>query len=491
LRTPLEHQFLANFYFSTLKDSHVDYLASLLVTILIGIAIFALVSFLKPAAPYLEWVIHFTCIALGINAVRMYFFSWFDLSWCIENPIKSILTVILVLTILWRWRRGWHTLPRLSIVLGIPLLIIYSINTIGAIVKFNPLNLFTYEKHLTPKKEHLRLSRPPIIWVIFDELDERVGFRDRPSDIEMPALDRFRGEAIVATEATPPGDVTLYSIPSLMLGKRINATKHESRFDLRLIPKDGSASLSWKKNPGILNDVHEMGLNVALLAQGGHPYCRLFGSLISYCWENDAPWHRETWTVVNRIDDLLFKVVEHIPFVSRILDNAGLPDPKQLKPDSENQFEAFVTGTEIALKDRDFDFIFIHWNLPHRPFVYDRKTNSFLPQSRVDEKPVLGYLDNLEATDRAFSAMRKALEAAGRWDEATVIVSADHRWRKAEKHDGIKSKFVPFMVKLPGQRNQFLIKQPIDTIRTRNLIHQFFKGAIKSKQDVRNVMATK
>ena len=487
--TPIDSQYLGNFYFSILSASHVDYIAALLLTIVMGGILFIVNLLLKSYTPFSDWFIHLLCIALGINAIRIYFFSWLDLTWAIENLKTSLIGLSLILVALWLGRHSLRALPQVSKILGIPVLLIFTVNTVVAIIKIDPVNLFAYEKQLASTYNQIDSRKGPVIWIIFDELDECVGFRNRPADIEMPALDQFRSKTTVATAARPPGDVTLYSIPSLMLGKRINATRHQSRDDLWLIPEDGSRSHSWKSSPGIIGDLRMAGSNIAILAQGGHPYCRLFGSLINYCWENGEPWHQERWTVLNRIDDVAQKVGKHIPFVSRWIDKRRRDETNISTSSSEKQFKAFLTGTVNALRNKQLDFIFLHWNLPHRPFIYDRKTNAFLPDGRIDEKPVLGYLDNLELTDRAFAAMRRTLENSNRWDQATVIVSADHRWRKAEKLDGITSKLVPFMIKLPGQQKHFLISQPIDTIQTVKLIRGVFSGTIKSGRDLQNVMS--
>mgnify|MGYP004003136171 CR=1 FL=1 len=379
-----------------------------------------------------------------------------------------------------------NQLPRIrhfSTILGIPFLIIFTINTGVALYKATPESIFSYAKYAAAEPIHSDRSTSPVIWIIFDELDERVGFRERPKDIKMPALDRFRGETTVATQAIPPGDVTLYSIPTLLLGKRINAVKFERADDLKLIPENGGNQLSWRENPGILEHLRKKNIDIAVLAQDAHPYCRIFGKLVSYCWEESEPWVSGTWTVANRVTVVIRTVLEHVPFVSRYLGKQ-ISTPFTLSV----KYKKFMSGVKKALVDPKLEFIFIHWNLPHRPFGYDRHKDTFLPNERVDEKPVLGYLDNLELTDQAFASMRATLERVQRWDKATVIVSADHRWRKAEQHDGIKSTLVPFMVKLPGQQKQSLISKPIFTARTRFLIEKIFGKPLKSKLDVFEVM---
>jgi len=190
-----------------------------------------------------------------------------------------------------------------------------------------------------------------------------------------------------------------------------------------------------------------------------------------------------TKTLANGISAVFFAVLEHIPLVSRYHGK------QQATPfNLEVMYNNFMSGVEKALTNPKINFIFIHWNIPHSPFGYDRHKDAFLPNERVNEKPVLGYLDNLELTDRAFATMRATLERAKRWDNSTIIVSADHRWRQAEKHDGVKSKLVPFMVKLPGQKKKKIITEPIHTSRTRYLVEKIFDQPGETNFDILSLM---
>ena len=104
----------------------------------------------------------------------------------------------------WVWRRQILTLTPRVIRICAPLFFLVLINVGIAIDKLNPERLFEYPQVVgaAPKPEKSAANR--VVWIIFDELDERVAFRDRPKEVEMPALDRFRNESTVATNIKPP-----------------------------------------------------------------------------------------------------------------------------------------------------------------------------------------------------------------------------------------------------------------------------------------------
>ena len=52
-------------------------------------------------------------------------------------------------------------------------------------------------------------SLPRVVWIVFDELDYRLSFPDRPSNLAMPHFDQLRAESIFAANAIPPANNTL------------------------------------------------------------------------------------------------------------------------------------------------------------------------------------------------------------------------------------------------------------------------------------------
>jgi hypothetical protein len=130
--------------------------------------------------------------------------------------------------------------------------------------------------------------------------------------------------------------------------------------------------------------------------------------------------------------------------------------------------------TELVSDDRRPTFYFLHSLLPHVPYVYLDSGRRYAIDARVlrgldnglwlDAWPALQsqqrYLLQLGYTDRALGLVLRRLRAAGVYDRAVVIVTADHgvsfrprdqrRLPTASNLDDIA--FVPLFVKLPGQK---------------------------------------
>ncbi len=485
--TPLDPQYLGNTYHNDLVFTHVDYIGALLVTCSLAIILWALVYRGAAQASHsgaLQTIVSLFALGFAANAARIYFFSWFDLGWVRDHLWLIGLAILGTSILAWKYRHLVLAVVPPMTRIGVTLFALSVVNTGVAIAKLEPPNIFSYE--IAGSAPLATDTRAPtrVIWIIFDELDERVGFADRPRDVEMPSLDRFRGGSVVALDTMPPADVTLYSMPSLFLGRRILNASYPRQNDLELHPETG-ASISWRQTPGVFHDVRDAGYNAALLAQGGHAYCRLFAHLLSVCAENNAPWNAVERTALSAIAIVGQTILEHIPLMYRFLRRNRGTQHQNPNVDALFRFQDIVNP---VLAEADIDLVFIHWNLPHWPFFYDHTTNAFIENARYGQSSVIGYLGNLELTDTVFGETRETLEAAELWQSSAVIVSADHRWRQAEKHDGTKSETVPMMVKLPGDDQIAKISTTVDSVRSRQLVLGLLKGEITTAEDVQRTL---
>jgi uncharacterized membrane protein YhdT len=48
-------------------------------------------------------------------------------------------------------------------------------------------------------------GQPRVVWILFDETDQRLGFEERPAWLQMPEFDRLRSQCLSATNAYPLG----------------------------------------------------------------------------------------------------------------------------------------------------------------------------------------------------------------------------------------------------------------------------------------------
>src|SRR5207249_971555 len=162
-----------------------------------------------------------------------------------------------------------------------------------------PLSFFTFGKvalllagaQPLPQHSPASIPRPPamsagiqphIVWIIFDEIDQRIAFSERPGGLQLPELDRIRAESLYATNAFPPGGATYLSLPALFTGLPITEAVPSSPSELSLTLASTNTVVGWSKLPTIFSRARALGVNTALVGWY-HPYDRLFGASLNYC----------------------------------------------------------------------------------------------------------------------------------------------------------------------------------------------------------------
>ena len=141
----------------------------------------------------------------------------------------------------------------------------------------------------------------------------------------------------------------------------------------------------------------------------------------------------------------------------------------------------------------DRSFVFMHYPAPHAPFVYDADGSyrgPFPIRSSMTEDidaDVMGgspddYHLNLRHLDRVVGRLLDSLRAAGRFDDALVIVTSDHSWRyeptlpTPAPADLIRH--VPLLIKAPGQTEARTIDAPFDGRSLGPIIDRAMKGQL-------------
>jgi hypothetical protein len=338
-----------------------------------------------------------------------------------------------------------------------------------------------------------------VVWLIFDELDQRVAFDERPDSLQLPALDRLRDEALFASEAYPPSGSTLQSIPALVSGKLVADASRIRPDDLMIRFHEAPNFVSWRESPNIFKTLREIGMPAAI-AGYYHPYCRMFGADVTQCsWQEDSftaesivkrASLRENITRNARLSFLSFPVVHDL---TRPAESDQV-DPVVLGHALQNYRELMGSARRIVI-DPNVRLAFVHLPLPHPPSFYDRA------QGRIDLHRRNSYLDNLAMTDIALGEIRGAMEDAGVWEETAVIVSSDHWWRARELWSPVTGRptarvywhaediqmqpptpeyKVPFILKLPRQHQGVVYTPAFNTIVSHDLVLALLRGDVQT-----------
>jgi len=320
------------------------------------------------------------------------------------------------------------------------------------------------------------VSRPHLLWMIFDELDYRLAFVDRDPTVQLPELDRLKSEAFFATHAFPPSRRTPTSLPMLLTGTHIDDVIPVGHASLLLKPADGSPPFPLDSAETVFSAARRMGLNSALV--GWYlPYGRILGGQVNSCFwtpaaftiRNSADWHSLPAAMRDEARTLFETGLLYSALGKSLLATAHARD-----------YHEMFAATQTALGNSDNNLVFVHFGIPHFPFFYNR----FKGDDSGGLRTIDGYLDQLVLVDRTFGALRRQMEANGTWNGTTVLLTSDHFYRSAQALDGNSDSRIPFLLKLPGQTAPLVYDRPFGTISSKALLLAIASGTVATPQDV-------
>jgi len=335
------------------------------------------------------------------------------------------------------------------------------------------------------------------IWIIFDEMDQRIAINERPVSLDLPELDRLRGESLEARHATQTAGFTGLAMPILISGRSYQQSEIKGASRLDVMPEDSAERLDWAQEHTVFSRVREMNLNAAIVGWY-HPYCRLFGSLLVDCFAT-ATSHagrallREQHASqegVLAMTGLLFRLqLENIKDIYRFDGLSGSEILKDAYLQSQQQQEYFQIREHAytdALDPR-ISFLMLHFPTPHMYAIYNRWRKDFTLDSTID------YLDNLALVDRTLGELRAELEVAGLWDRTNLLITADHGFRPdmwrgrygwTQNMESVSAKgashLVPFILKLAGKQDHVVMDRPFSNIVSTDLAMAVLSGQISS-----------
>lgn len=334
-----------------------------------------------------------------------------------------------------------------------------------------------------------------VVWIIFDEMDQRLTFGQRPSNIELPELDRLKSESLHATSAFPPAPLTYMSMPALITGRLVSGVSPLRGDELNVDFEGEKESLPWSQQSNVFSKARAAGFTSGL-AGWCHPYCEVIGDSLSACEvvkekNNDeiglaGSMFSQAEGLIGTIplvQPAVMPIVQRVEFVNQIATSA------ERKKYTARYKRVLDSSLKLAT-DPNLDLVFVHSPAPHPPGIYDSAANDFSLKSR-------SYVDNLELVDRTIGDLRKAMEQTGVWENTTVIVSADHWWRSEMWSRGPfwspeDAKFasepmdhrIPFLVKLAGHNQSVRYDTAFNTVLTHNLVLALLQGQVSNPTDL-------
>ncbi len=308
----------------------------------------------------------------------------------------------------------------------------------------------------------VREETPRVLWLIFDETDQKIAFAKRPPNLKLPALDRFRQEVFQAENAYPPGGNTVKTMPSIIDGKIVT---HYKQFDDRLeIFYEGSkVPVIWGSKPNLFSKAKALMINSAVF--GFLPYGKAIQKDVMFCG-----WCAGTYDYGSPNNTLLSNLGSQLYGILKF-NNIGYTQRLRAYWETYNAAQHLIVDPRYRL-------VLIHFNIPHLPTIGHYRWKDKDHSSK-------DYEENLLVMDQTFAKLRELMERKGFWDNTTIIVSSDH-WLRKKKYvyDHQLDHRVPFILKLAGHKESIAYEPAFNTIITHDLILALLKKEVVTEKDL-------
>lgn len=317
-------------------------------------------------------------------------------------------------------------------------------------------------------------AQPRVVWIIFDDWDEFLTFRERPAGLSLPEIDRFRAQSLHAEIAFPPAADTLESLPSLITGRIVRKSRTTAPDELLLTMADTQKREPWSQQANVFSRARQLNVNGAV-AGFYHPYPRVIGPSVvesfsaAFISMDKNPVYFSGLSGFEKIRFHLWDALHRVPLIK----NSGLLGGRRARRISRIDYELVHRHSLKMAVEPDLGLVLLHYPLPHPPGIYDRT------RGRVTEQSKSGYVENLALTDVTLRELRQTMEAAGLWDSSFVLISSDHPL----KEDARRHPWIPFLLKTPGQKTAFSYPTPFNSVLTQELILSALRGEIHTPEE--------
>ena len=390
-----------------------------------------------------------------VDAIRL---SYFDFTVVFDNIFSQIIKyypwVILIVTIivflLFLSRK--KLIPAVYILLLIfsPFaflnLFYIAVNTTSSLINYSS----RFEKISLANDA---ITTPKIIYIIFDELDYEVFFKDKVDkikNIDLKNLEYIKQNTLFFNNVKNMWDSTTRAIPAITTGEDITIRELTYPFpDIELTFADGEKTL-WSKSDTIFSTMKSFDRNLAIIGFHHH-YCEIFSHIATYCIAAD--------TLNSFSESLKIQMVAMFPYYRRL------------------QFihlhQKIEKSTLDALSSNIIDFIYIHDSIPHVPAIWDAESSQYSlynPVVKYERDHMKNYFYNVQLVDDFLGRIIRRMKEKEIWESSTIIIGSDHRWRKPYGRKPLEN--IPLLIKFPKQKTGYQYDKKILPTQIKAMIEQ-------------------
>jgi hypothetical protein len=310
-----------------------------------------------------------------------------------------------------------------------------------------------------------------VVWIVLEELDQRIAFEARPAGLELPELDRLRRESLWADAARPPAGAPEISMPALITGRPVVSVTPLNPNDLELAFREGPAA-PWSGHPNVFSRARALGYDTMVIGWQ-LPYPRVLGASLGVAhWRPSVAHEQARGTTFGQ------------SFLSQW---ASLVPPVHVRHLLAQRVAELGDLAIRGAADARFGLVLLHLPLPRPPGIYDRATLRLTARNFSGESA--GYVDNLALVDRLLGELRRTLGRTRLDDRTWLVLSADRWWQASQDHDGRVDHRVPFLVRPPEGGRELHVDTEFNTMATQDLILAILRGSIRDTREAADWLA--
>ncbi len=320
-------------------------------------------------------------------------------------------------------------------------------------------------------------TRSPVFVFVLEEWSYLRSTEDQQFRPFFKNLRRLAECSVVCQESLSPADGTWRSIPRLLYQNDLDAGPRDGL----VYWEDGEGGTPTQATPSLFQMAKDRGYNTYAVGWA-IPYEQLLGDQVDYC--HVYPGYPRGRTIP---EEMVVAVVRNFRYLTDPVGRRGWryvhlrwlgPHHHRTQQAMSNEIAAILNGPSNA-------FGVFHSALVHWPFVWNPDGSYHYPG---DEPRTIGYERALRYADAYIGRMVQTLRAAGRFDDALLIFTGDHSFRKdcdpRVKEQQHWQRRVPLIIKLPGQEAGAVIRETLAS----NELMPLFKAVFSGERDTEDLL---
>ncbi len=327
-------------------------------------------------------------------------------------------------------------------------------------------------------------QQPRVIWILLDELSYDQVYDHRQPDVKLPHFDELKRDSVVFSDVQPAGYYTDLIVPSLFIGREVDAIRSSLRRDLYMHVAGKPRWEPFNEQDTVFAEAKRLGWTTGV-AGWFNPYCHILQGVLDSCyWQAIIPFPREFHGQRTILGGMAFPLDS---VFSRFRASESRPDV--VLQAHVQEYEDIDAAANALIRNESIHFVFLHFPVPHPEGIYNRRTN------------VLGsrgtYLDNLVLADKTIGNLLDVIRGTASAPQTIVIVSSDHSWRvglwrpesswskEEERASGGRFDPRPFLlVHFPGSNAGEMRAEAFPELEMHGLLEAMLKGKIDSQGDL-------